>query len=122
MEHHSESWRPILENKPVHWRDAWMYEYFEYPGPHCAGRSRAVRTKRWKLIHYIQNPQGHELFDLRDDPEERTNLYDDPKYGQQVRELSARLEQLRDISKDTRAEDNIPALPCHGSGTGLKFE
>jgi len=121
IEHHGESWRPILENKPAQWRNAWLYEYFEYPGPHCAGKSRAVRTERWKLIHYIQNPQGHELFDLHNDPEERTNLYDDPKYGQQVRELSARLEQLRDITDDTPAEDNVPALLCHGSGAGMKF-
>jgi arylsulfatase A-like enzyme len=96
-------------------------EAFEYPGPLCAGKSRAVRTERWKLIHYIQNPQGHELFDLQNDPEERSNLYDNPQYSRQVRELSERLEQLRDISKDTRAEDNIAALPCHGSGAGMKF-
>lgn len=121
MEHHGESWRPILENKASAWRDAWLYEYFEYPGSHCAGKMRGVRTNRWKLIHYIQNPQGHELFDLQNDPEERVNLYDDPKYSAQVSELSARLEKFRDITGDTRAEDNIPARSCHGRGAGMGF-
>ena len=122
MEHQGESWRPILENKPNGWRDAWLYEYFEYPGPHCAGKMRAVRTKRWKLIHYIQSPQGHELFDLENDPEERRNLYDDPKYRPQVQELSARLEKFREVTQDTRAEDGTPAQACHGTGAGSSFK
>jgi arylsulfatase A-like enzyme len=122
MEHHGESWRPILENKPVTWRDAWMYEYFEYPGPHCAGKMRGVRTSRWKLIHYIQNPQGHELFDLENDPEERRNLYDDPKYKQQAQELTARLEKFREITNDSRAEDGTPTELCTSrlAGSTLK--
>jgi arylsulfatase A-like enzyme len=112
MRHHGESWRPILENKPVQWRDAWLYEYFEYPAVHCAGKMRGVRTNRWKLIHYIQNPQGHELFDLDNDPEERRNLYDDPRYKQQVGELTLRLEQLRAVTKDDRSEDGTAAAEC----------
>lgn len=112
MEHHGATWRPILEGRPAQWRDAWMYEYFEYPGPHCAGMLRGVRTDRWKYIHYVQSPQGHELFDLRSDPEERRNLYDDPAYKQQVKELSARLERFRQATKDDRSFDGKPMAEC----------
>ena len=38
---------------------------------------RAVRTDRWKLVHYLNRPYG-ELYDLQDDPWERTNLWDSP--------------------------------------------
>lgn len=112
MEHHGESWRPVLEGRAEKWREEWMYEYFEYPGPHCAGKMRGIRTNRWKLVHYIQNPQGHEMFDLEADPEERRNLYDDPKLRAQARELEARLERLRALTRDDRSEDGTPAQPC----------
>jgi arylsulfatase A-like enzyme len=112
MRNHGESWRPLLEGRGEKWRDEWMYEYFEYPGAHCAGKMRGVRTRRWKLIHYIQNPQGHELFDLESDPEERRNLYDEPGSRAVAREMESRLERLRTLTGDDRREDGTPALPC----------
>jgi len=112
MRNHGESWRPLLEQKPVAWRESWLYEYFEYPGAHCAPKMRGVRTARWKLIHYIQNPQGHEFFDLEKDPQERRNLYDDPAHSQQVAQMTRELERLRAITNDDRSEDGTQALPC----------
>ncbi|MBK5290215.1 MAG: sulfatase [Acidobacteriia bacterium] len=112
MRHHGESWRPILDNPAAAWRDTWLYEYFEYPGPHCSPIGRGVRTKRYKLIHYIQNPQGHEFFDLEKDPEERRSLYDDPAYQTQVAALSKELERLRGITGDDRSQDGTPTPPC----------
>jgi len=110
--HHGESWRPILETKPVSWRDSWMYEYFEYPGPHCAPIARGVRTKQWKLIHYTQQPVAHEMFDLAADPAERRNLYDDPAHKQQAAVLEKELDRLRAITGDDRSLDGAPAGPC----------
>jgi arylsulfatase A-like enzyme len=112
MQNHGESWRPILEQKPAPWRESWLYEYFEYPGAHCAGKIRGVRTKRWKYIHYIQNPQGHELLDLQNDSEERRNLFDDSNYKPQGKQLSAELERWRVLTKDDRSEDGKPMQPC----------
>jgi len=51
--------------------DAPVVVYDEY------GPVRMVRTSRWKYVH--RYPDGpHELFDLADDPGERTNRVDDP--------------------------------------------
>jgi len=36
-----------------------------------------VRSQEWKLVHFLDEPFG-QLFDLRHDPEERQNLWDDP--------------------------------------------
>ncbi len=118
MEHHGESWRPLLERNGAAWRDSWMYEYFEHPGAHCAPIARGVRTKTHKLIHYIQQPQAHELFDLSRDPEERKSYYDDPAYKTQVAELTARLERWRGATKDDRSQDGTPTLPCTGRMAG----
>jgi arylsulfatase A-like enzyme len=39
--------------------------------------AKMLRTEQWKLVHYLHAPYG-ELYNLRDDPYEIKNLYDDP--------------------------------------------
>jgi len=112
MEHHGLSWRPILEEHPTSWRDSWFYEYFEYPGPHCAPKMRGVRTSRWKLIYYLQQPQAWEMFDLEKDPEERRNLYHDPAHRAQAEQLRRELERWRELLGDDRSEDGTPQPAC----------
>jgi arylsulfatase A-like enzyme len=40
------SMRPLLEGKDVEWRDAWLYEFYEFPGVHMVRKNRGVRTNR----------------------------------------------------------------------------
>ncbi len=109
---HGASWRPFLEGGASKWRESWLYEYFEYPAVHCAGKMRGVRTERWKLIHYIQEPQEFELFDLETDPHEMKNLYGQAQYKAKADELLAEMERLRDLTGDDRSEDGTPMLAC----------
>ena len=113
-ENHGMSWRPILEGRPARWRESWLYEYFEYPGPHCVSQIRGVRTSRWKLIDYIQQPREQEMFDLSNDPEERKNLAKDPAHRQQLTQLTNELERLRTLTRDDRSADNTPTGECGG--------
>lgn len=39
-----------------------------------------VRSNDWKLVHFLDEPFG-QLFDLRADPQERCNLWDDPRFA-----------------------------------------
>ena len=116
---HGQSWRPLLEQRQPAWRNAWMYEYFEYPAVTCTGKMRGIRTRRWKYIHYIQEPQGFELFDLASDPEERNNLYAEPAHQVVVRELRERLNQMRCQLGDDFSEDGRPTPPCTIRISGL---
>lgn len=109
---HGQSWRPLLEGRRTPWRESWMYEYFEYPAITCTGKMRGLRTSRWKLIHYIQQPEEFELFDLERDPQERTNLASQPAYRTRLRLLQSELERLRLLLKDDRSDDGTPAAPC----------
>lgn len=57
---------------------------------------KAVRTERWKYIHYLELNGMDELYDLKTDPYEMKNLTAEPKaakaLGVMKREL-ARLQQ-----------------------------
>jgi arylsulfatase A-like enzyme len=87
---------PLLRGeKPASWRKDWLYEYYEYPGPHNVRKNRGVRTDRYKLIHYYEEPQEFELYDLQQDPGEVRNLHGEAAYAQLERELLNRIVELR---------------------------
>jgi arylsulfatase len=50
-----------------------------------------VRSRSWKLVHFIDHPDG-QLFDLQNDPREENNLWDQPEHNVQKQNL---LEVLR---------------------------
>lgn len=87
---------PFLKaQEPETWRKDWLYEYYEYPGPHDVRKNRGVRTERYKFIHYYEAPEEFELYDLHNDPDEIHNLYGDPKHAELTKQLQARLAELR---------------------------
>ncbi len=91
-----ESFRWILEDEtPSGWRDAVYYHYYEYPCEHEVKRHYGIRTHDFKLIHYYDDIDEWELFDLKNDPHEIKNLYYDPEYGNKIAELKKQLEALR---------------------------
>lgn len=53
-----------------------------------------VRSKDWKLIHFMDEPFG-QLFDLRADPGETRNLWDDPAHDSTKRALLDNLREWR---------------------------
>jgi arylsulfatase A-like enzyme len=97
---HGHSFVPLLKGDESNWRKDWLYEYFEYPGPHSVRKHRGIRTERYKLIHYYEDPQEFELYDLEKDPEERTNLYGKKEHAELVNQLRQRLEELRKETGD----------------------
>ncbi len=86
---------PLAEGKDVPWRDAWLYEYYEYPQPHRVKPHRGIRTDRWKLIHFHTTPEEFELYDLQADPHESHNLYGQPAQAEIAEQLKKRMAELR---------------------------
>ncbi|MGY8696301.1 MAG: sulfatase family protein [Verrucomicrobiia bacterium] len=96
------SLRPILEGKrPKGWRKAIYYHYYEHPDfqfqdvpPHYG-----VRDDRYKLIHYYKtrgiDDDAWELLDMKKDPQELTNVYENSKYKGVVKRLKKKLNRLR---------------------------
>jgi arylsulfatase A-like enzyme len=99
-EMHGRSMVPLLKGDEKDWRKDWLYEYFEYPGPHSVKKHRGVRTEQYKYIHYYEEPQEYELYDLEKDPQEKENLYGKKGYEDVTKQLQTRLEELRKETGD----------------------
>ena len=94
------NFKPLLEGKKIEWREDFLYEYYEYPGAHSVRKNRGIRTKRWKYIHFFEEPQEFELYDLQYDPNEIRNLINEPVYNNIVVYLKNRMTSLRRELKD----------------------
>ena len=90
------SWVKLVQKGDSAWRKSWLYHYnYEKQFPYTPN-VRAVRTQDWKYLHY---PPGDgsadkhmaELYDLKNDPGETTNLISNPKYAAKVDEMKAEL-------------------------------
>ncbi len=105
------SFLPNLQgNTPDNWRKSFYYRYWQHVNrPAHYG----VRTQRYKLIFFYGMPlditatiqekskPGWELYDLKSDPKELNNVYDDPNYNDVIARLKKELDQLKTKLGDT---------------------
>lgn len=93
---------PLLKkDKQVDWRKSLYYHFYEFPGEHAVRRHYGIRTNRYKLIHFYNDIDTWELYDLKKDPAEMNNLIDVQKYKPLIADLKARLKQLQVDYNDT---------------------
>ena len=86
---------PILKGKtPKNWRKEHYYHYYEYPGWHSVKRHYGMSTDRYKLMHYYYDIDEWGLYDIKNDPDEMKNVYDDPDYAPVREDLHKKLEKL----------------------------
>lgn len=98
------SLKPIIENDGkilAKWRDAVYYHYYEYPSWHMVKRHYGVRTDRYKLIHFYNDIDEWELYDLEKDPKEMKNVYNDSNYANVAKMMHAKMRKLQKQYKDT---------------------
>lgn len=89
------SWKPLMENAPVAWRPAFLFEYFVDPAyPDAHPDMFAVRTATEKLVIYPGHEEWTELFDLSADPYERNSLTTDPSGAALLQALRERFDLL----------------------------
>jgi len=110
--------RPLLEgNVPDDWQQSMYYRYWMHLTHHYVSAHYGVRTKDFKLIYYYgecmdqpntldesKQPEW-ELFDLRKDPKEMMNVYNDPAYAEIVVKLKDELHSLQAKVGDEPVEE-----------------
>lgn len=92
---------PLLKGeKPADWRKSLYYHFYEFPAEHMVKRHYGVRTDRYKLIHFYNDIDEWELYDLKEDPTEMHNIYGQPGYEKITEDLKAELVKLQTQYKD----------------------
>ena len=88
---------PLFGGTPAGWRQSVLIEFYtnEQPFPHLMDMDyRAVRTARYKYIHWIKFPDQDELYDLHTDPLERRNVARDPAMAEVRSQMQEELGRL----------------------------
>ncbi len=85
------SFIPLLKGDSTVWRNKIFYEYFwEYDFP-MTPTVFGVRNEKFKYIRYYGIWDTNELYDLEKDPNETTNLINQPEYAATVKKLAGEL-------------------------------
>jgi arylsulfatase A-like enzyme len=104
-----ESFLPLLRGeKPARvmtsegkgWRKSLYYHYYEFPAEHSVRRHYGVRTERYSLMHFYNDIDEWELFDLEKDPLQLHNRYGEPGMEAVTEELLAELHRLQALYAD----------------------
>ena len=85
-------------------RNAIYYHYYDFPAFHMVKRHYGVRTDRYKLIHFYDDIDFWELYDLQEDPQEENNIYQHPDYVDIREQLHTQLDSLQEQYQITEEE------------------
>ena len=87
---------PLLKGQhPKKWRKSLYYHYYEYPAEHSVKRHYGVRNDRYKLIHFYNDIDVWELYDLQEDPHEMHNIYGQPGTERITKKMMKELRKLQ---------------------------
>jgi arylsulfatase A-like enzyme len=93
---------PLLSGARPAWRNSFLVEYYSdkvFPRIVQMGY-KAVRTGRWKYIHYLELNGMDELYDLKTDPYELTNLIHQPAARKALTRMKQELNRLLNTTGD----------------------
>lgn len=101
-----QSLRPLLEDTMLgsDFRNAIYYHYYDYPAFHMVKKHYGIRTNRYKLMHFYDDIDTWELYDLEEDPNEIHNQIDNPQYDAVEAQLREQLIQLQQQYQVTEQE------------------
>ena len=92
---------PLLKGEhPKDWRKSLYYHYYEYTDEHMVKKHYGVRNERYKLIHFYNDIDVWELYDLQEDPTEMHNLYGQSGYEEVTKEMMQELLKLQEQYDD----------------------
>lgn len=99
---HGESLSRWLQNSDNNntWRDTIYYHFDQFPNKQMVAKHYGIRNNQYKLIHFYQFDEW-ELYDLKNDPMEDKNLYNNQLNSSQVEYLKKAMQALRNKYSDS---------------------
>ena len=97
------SFREVLEGTTDEFNDAVYYHYYDFPAFHMVKRQYGVRTDRYKLIHFYDDIDEWEFYDLEKDPKEQHNAINDEEY-KDIITVMHKLDSLQEYYSVTEKE------------------
>lgn len=89
------SFVPVLKQQtPANWKKDFYYHYYEYPRPHQVSPHFGIRTEDYLLVRFYKGVDAWELFDLKKDPKEMNNVYNNAQYARIITTLKEKLKKL----------------------------
>ncbi|RKN79325.1 sulfatase family protein [Ulvibacterium marinum] len=85
-------------------RDVVYYHYYDYPAFHMVKKHYGIRTKRYKLIHFYDDIDTWEFYDLKKDPKEMYNAINDDVYSKTINRMHKKLDSVQKHYKVTERE------------------
>lgn len=92
---------PLLKGEhPDNWRTSLYYHYYEYPAEHAVKRHYGVSDGNYKLIHFYNDIDVWELYDLKKDPAEMHNIYGQKGTEAATKRMMQELKKLQEQYDD----------------------
>ena len=98
------SFRHVLDGTEHDFKNAVYYHYYDFPAFHMVKRQYGVRTDRYKLIHFYDDIDAWEFYDLQKDPHEVHNAINDEEYKDIITYMHQKLDSLQAVYKVTEKE------------------
>lgn len=110
------SFLPFLQGQTISWRENLLYAYFWERNFPQTPTMHAIRTDRFKYVHYYGVWDCDELYDLQEDPHELRNLI----YSQDHTAILAGLKQRLFTELEAQGGMYIPLFPDNGGQMNLR--
>ncbi|MGB5821726.1 MAG: sulfatase [Saonia sp.] len=105
-----ESFKELLQGADEEdFRNVVYYHYYDFPAFHMVKKQYGIRTERYKLIHFYDDIDSWEFYDLEKDPKELHNAINDTTYSGTVKMMYKKLDSVQRHYKVTEKEfETVP--------------
>lgn len=92
-----ESFMSLLEHpeSEADFRNVVYYHYYDYPAFHMVKKHYGIRTDRYKLMHFYDDIDAWEFYDLKNDPTEENNAINDTTYSEVIQQMRRTLDSVQ---------------------------
>lgn len=98
------SFAPVVKNPKKEVRSAVYYHYYEN-GEHAVSPHFGIRDKRYKIARFYKRHNSWELYDLKKDPQEMHNIYNEKSSRCIIKKMKKKLEKEIIKLDDQSAKD-----------------